>query len=116
MARSAPVISIPLDLFSRHDISLMVLSNEGASEISCGTGRRDSANSCKESHNVSHPHKPRRGGDFLDAVPIWWSAHADVALLVLIRLLSNRGSRVPPVAWANVLERQLINVTTVDFP
>ncbi len=56
------------------------------------------------------------GGAFLDAVPVWWSADADVALLALTTPCSDRGSNVPPITWANVPESKSIDVTAVGFP
>ncbi len=58
----------------------------------------------------------RQGAAFLNAVPVWWSADADVALLALHAPHSDRGSDVPPITWTYVPESEPINVTAVGFP
>jgi Trypsin/Trypsin-like peptidase domain len=55
------------------------------------------------------------GGPFVDAIPVWWSESADVALLALKAEGTQAGvSRT--VTWADVREGDPIDVTAVGFP
>jgi Trypsin-like peptidase domain len=55
-----------------------------------------------------------RGGPFVDAIPVWWSESADVALLALTQSTQPEASRT--ITWANVPECEPIEVTAVGFP
>jgi HEAT repeat protein len=59
----------------------------------------------------------RGGTAFEDAVPVWWTADADVALLALSAPPSGRdGVVVPSITWADVAQSQPVEVTAVGFP
>jgi tetratricopeptide (TPR) repeat protein len=55
------------------------------------------------------------GGAFVDAIPVWWSKNADVALLALAAQKTQ-----PPVSrtitWADVPESEPLDVKAVGFP
>jgi hypothetical protein len=55
------------------------------------------------------------GAAFLDAVPVWWSAAADVVLLVLVDPRAASAS-VPPITWSEIPESDPIDVNAVGFP
>jgi V8-like Glu-specific endopeptidase len=55
------------------------------------------------------------GGPFVDAIPVWWSESADVALLALKAQGTHAGAP-RTVTWADVREGEPIDVTAVGFP
>ena len=106
-----------LILTARHVIA-GAISNEGAPEILHAAQAEEILQTLAKNRMVCRVRalKPGGGGTFLDAVPVWWSADADVALLALTTPCSDRGSDVPPITWANVPESKSIKVTAVGFP
>jgi len=102
-----------LVLTARHVIA-GALSNAGPPEIPPTAQAEELLQTLAEKHMICRVRSldaGERGEAFLNAVPVWWSAHHDVALLAL-----TTPHYVPPVTWADVPESEPINVTAVGFP
>jgi|SRR6185437_6720606 len=94
-----------LVLTARHVIA-GALSNAGAPKTPPVEQTEDFLQTISEKHMVCRVRTldAGQGASFLNAVPVWWSAKAYVALSALIPPFSNRGSEVSPITWARVLE------------
>lgn len=60
--------------------------------------------------------KAGSGASFMNALPVWWSADSDVALLALTAPASELDAPVAPVDWADVSESEPVDVTATGFP
>jgi len=106
-----------LVLTARHVIA-GAISNVGIPEIPTAAQVEELLQTLPEKHMVCRVRSldAGRGKSFLNAVPVWWSADADVALLALTTACSDQENNVPPITWTNVPESEPIYVTAVGFP